>query len=139
MIVGGLFLNFQSFGVAQLTLGIPNFVDGFIGFGPDGLTSGSVQNQGIVETVMSNLKSQGEIGSNVLGVFFHAEPGTVSFLSSTIRTLELILHDNRTRAIQMESLLWVALTAAISPEAYSGLPSPRPLFTINSSPSTFPQ
>jgi hypothetical protein len=82
MIVGGLFLDFQSFGVTSLgfTENIPAFIDGFVGFGPDGLTDGTVENQGVIETVMSNLKSQGEIGSNVLGVFFHAEPGTVSIL-----------------------------------------------------------
>jgi saccharopepsin len=54
-------------------------IDGICGFGPEGLTWGTVTNTDTVPTVMENLKSQGMISHNILGVFFHAEPGSVRF------------------------------------------------------------
>jgi saccharopepsin len=81
VIVAGLPVFAQSLGVTSLgwfDLEGAGF-DGICGFGFEGLTWGTVSNTDTVPTVMENLKSQGMISQNVLGVFLHAEPGSVCF------------------------------------------------------------
>lgn len=51
-------------------------MDGIIGFGPVGLTAGTVSNANTVPTFMDNLKSQGTITSEILGVSFKPETGS---------------------------------------------------------------
>lgn len=51
-------------------------MDGIVGFGPVGLTSGTVSNAATVPTFLDNLKSQGSISTEVLGVSFRPESGS---------------------------------------------------------------
>ena len=71
----GLLVQHQSLGVAHQQTGFDNF-DGVIGFGPVGLTQGTVSNTNLVPTFMNNLKSQGTIYLEVLGVYFKPESGS---------------------------------------------------------------
>jgi hypothetical protein len=73
VIAGGL--PIQSLGVAPLgyTGGFLTNLDGVIGFGPEGLTYDTVGNMELVPSIMQNLKTQGMISSNVIGIFLHAE------------------------------------------------------------------
>ncbi|EXK81770.1 hypothetical protein FOQG_13842 [Fusarium oxysporum f. sp. raphani 54005] len=72
---GGLSVAAQSIGAASSASGFSG-VDGIIGFGPVGLTSGTVSNVNTVPTFMDNLYSQGSISSEVLGVSFRPESGS---------------------------------------------------------------
>ncbi|KAI3401975.1 hypothetical protein diail_3949 [Diaporthe ilicicola] len=72
---GGLTVSSQSIGAATSSSGFSG-VDGIIGFGPVGLTSGTVSNVNTVPTFMDNLKSQGSISTEVLGVSFMPESGS---------------------------------------------------------------
>ncbi|CEI41856.1 hypothetical protein FVEN_g3800 [Fusarium venenatum] len=72
---GGLTVSAQSIGAASSATGFSG-VDGIIGFGPVGLTSGTVSNVNTVPTFMDNLYSQGSISSEVLGVSFRPESGS---------------------------------------------------------------
>lgn len=72
---GGLTVSSQSIGSASTSSGFSG-VDGIIGFGPVGLTSGTVSNANTVPTFMDNLKSQGSISTEVLGVSFKPESGS---------------------------------------------------------------
>ncbi|KAL1864545.1 hypothetical protein Daus18300_007560 [Diaporthe australafricana] len=72
---GGLSVSSQSIGSASTSTGFSG-VDGIIGFGPVGLTSGTVSNANTVPTFMDNLKSQGSITTEVLGVSFKPESGS---------------------------------------------------------------
>ncbi|CAN8104095.1 unnamed protein product [Discula destructiva] len=82
----GLTVTSQSIGAATRSTGFSG-VDGIIGFGPVGLTSGTVSNANTVPTFMDNLKSQGSIASEVLGVSF--KPITTSATSSANGELTL--------------------------------------------------
>lgn len=72
---GGLTVSSQSIGAATSASGF-NGVDGIIGFGPVGLTQGTVSNVNTVPTFLDNLYSQGSISSEVLGVYFKPESGS---------------------------------------------------------------
>jgi hypothetical protein len=67
----------QSIGVANFSIGFDGF-DGIIGFGPVGLTNGTVEGTPQVQTFMQNLVSQGQISANVMGISFEPENGAVS-------------------------------------------------------------
>jgi pepsin A len=64
-----LVINNQSIGVASSDPGLGD-VDGLLGLGPVDLTRGTVSNEDEVETVMDSLYAQGDIDSEVLGLFF---------------------------------------------------------------------
>jgi hypothetical protein len=49
-----------------------------LGFGPDGLTSGTVSNTDVVPTIVDNAYSQGLISSKVLGVYFEPISGSAT-------------------------------------------------------------
>jgi len=72
---GGLTVASQSIGAATRATGFSG-VDGIIGFGPVGLTAGTVSNVNTVPTFLDNLFSQGSITSEVLGVSFRPESGS---------------------------------------------------------------
>ncbi|KAG6366147.1 hypothetical protein INS49_000323 [Diaporthe citri] len=72
---GGLTVSSQSIGAASTSTGFSG-VDGIIGFGPVGLTQGTVSNANTVPTFLDNLKSQGSISTEVLGVSFRPESGS---------------------------------------------------------------
>lgn len=72
---GGLTVTSQSIGAASSATGFDG-VDGIIGFGPVDLTSGTVSNANTVPTFLDNLKSQGSISTEVLGVYFKPESGS---------------------------------------------------------------
>ncbi|KAF8317084.1 acid protease, partial [Clavulina sp. PMI_390] len=77
----GLTVANQSFGVASSTVGFMNIstnptVDGIIGFGPEDLTLLTVSGALTVPTFMENLKSQGTIDTNSLGVYFRPLTGS---------------------------------------------------------------
>ncbi|KAH7357065.1 putative aspartic protease [Rhexocercosporidium sp. MPI-PUGE-AT-0058] len=72
---GGLKVTSQSIGAASSATGFSG-VDGIIGFGPVGLTAGTVASTSSVPTFMDNLKSQGSITTEVLGVSFKPESGS---------------------------------------------------------------
>ncbi|KII86728.1 hypothetical protein PLICRDRAFT_177476 [Plicaturopsis crispa FD-325 SS-3] len=66
----GLTIKSQSFGVASSSTGTSG-VDGILGIGPVGLTSGSLGgSSATVPTVTDSLFSQGSIPSNQIGVYF---------------------------------------------------------------------
>ncbi|KAM3497251.1 hypothetical protein MY10362_009391 [Beauveria mimosiformis] len=71
----GLTVNSQSVGSASNAIGF-NGVDGIFGFGPVGLTQGTVSNAATVPTFLDNLYKQGSIPSEVLGVYFKPEAGS---------------------------------------------------------------
>ncbi|KAK0108851.1 hypothetical protein ONS96_002691 [Cadophora gregata f. sp. sojae] len=73
----GLTVSKQSIGAASTATGFSG-VDGIIGFGPVGLTSGTVASTSTVPTFMDNLKAQGSISTEVLGVSFRPESGSDS-------------------------------------------------------------
>jgi saccharopepsin len=64
-----LVIKQQSIGVANSNAGLGD-LDGILGLGPVDLTKGTVSNANEVPTVTDNLYAQGEISSEVLGVFF---------------------------------------------------------------------
>jgi pepsin A len=64
-----LVINNQSIGVASSDPGLGD-VDGLLGLGPVDLTRGTVSNEDEIETVMNSLYAQGDIDSEVLGLFF---------------------------------------------------------------------
>lgn len=72
---GGLTVSSQSVGAASTSSGFTG-VDGIIGFGPVDLTEDTVSNTNTVPTFMDNLKSQGSISTEVLGVSFRPESGS---------------------------------------------------------------
>ncbi|KAL2073593.1 hypothetical protein VTL71DRAFT_10919 [Oculimacula yallundae] len=72
---GGLSVASQSIGAASTATGF-NGVDGIFGFGPVGLTAGTVAATSSVPTFMDNLKAQGSIATEVLGVSFRPESGS---------------------------------------------------------------
>jgi len=71
----GVTVHKQSFGAATTVSGLTG-VDGIIGFGPVGLTQGTVSGTGLVPTFMDNLYSQRSISKEVLGVYFAPEHGS---------------------------------------------------------------
>jgi hypothetical protein len=73
--VGGLTVTKQGVGDGTRSSGFEG-VDGIIGFGPVDLTEDTVSGQTTVPTVMDNLKSQGTITTEVLGVSFLPESGS---------------------------------------------------------------
>ncbi|POS71568.1 hypothetical protein DHEL01_v210039 [Diaporthe helianthi] len=72
---GGLTVSSQSIGSASTSSGLTG-VDGILGLGPVGLTKGTVSNANTVPTFLNNLKSQGSISTEVLGVSFRPESGS---------------------------------------------------------------
>ncbi|KAK4498597.1 hypothetical protein PRZ48_011256 [Zasmidium cellare] len=74
---GGLTVSSQSIGAATSSQGFQG-VDGIAGFGPVGLTQGTVSNANTVPTFMDNLYKQGSISTEVLGVYFKPESGSDS-------------------------------------------------------------
>ncbi|KAF7363006.1 Acid protease [Mycena venus] len=73
--VGGLTVTKQGVGDGTRSSGFQG-VDGIIGFGPVDLTEDTVSGQTTVPTVMDNLRSQGTITTEVLGVSFLPESGS---------------------------------------------------------------
>jgi hypothetical protein len=73
--VGGLTVTKQSIGDGTTSSGFQG-VDGIIGFGPVDLTEGTVSGSTTVPTVLDNLRSQGTITTEVLGVSFAPEAGS---------------------------------------------------------------
>ncbi|KAF8547620.1 acid protease [Imleria badia] len=65
----GLVIENQSIGVASSATGFSG-VDGILGVGPVDLTADTVNNTGTVPTVSDNLRSQGKISEEVLGIYF---------------------------------------------------------------------
>ncbi|KAF7903608.1 uncharacterized protein EAF01_006657 [Botrytis porri] len=72
---GGLTVKSQSIGAATSASGFSG-VDGILGVGPVDLTESTVSGLFTVPTFMDNLKSQGSIASEVLGVYFKPESGS---------------------------------------------------------------
>ncbi|KAM0154849.1 hypothetical protein ACHAQE_002517 [Botrytis cinerea] len=72
---GGLTVKAQSIGAATSASGFSG-VDGILGVGPVDLTQGTVSGLNTVPTFLDNLKSQGSITSEVLGVYFKPESGS---------------------------------------------------------------
>jgi hypothetical protein len=81
--VGDFIVRQQSIGNATSSFGFDGF-DGILGLGPDDLTNGTVSGLGLIPTFTQNLKSQGVISKNVLGVYFHPELGNVGHLSFSL-------------------------------------------------------
>ncbi|KAJ6517433.1 putative aspartic protease, partial [Mycena vitilis] len=75
-----------SIGVASSATGFDG-VDGIIGFGPEELTEDTVDGANEVPTFMQDLKSQGVIDSNVLGVSFAPLSGSSEESSNGALTL----------------------------------------------------
>ena len=71
----GLTVAAQSIGSASSSTGFTG-VDGIIGFGPVDLTEGTVSGTTTVPTFTDNLRSQGSITTEVLGVYFKPESGS---------------------------------------------------------------
>lgn len=69
MTIGGATVEKQSIGVATESPGFTD-VDGILGVGPVGLTSGTVSGVKEVPTFMNNLYSTGAISTEALGVYF---------------------------------------------------------------------
>jgi len=65
----------QSIGVASRSTGFSG-VDGIFGVGPVDLTSGTVSGTSSVPTFLDNLYSQGQISTEVLGVYFAPPSGS---------------------------------------------------------------
>ncbi|TGO20589.1 hypothetical protein BPAE_0283g00010 [Botrytis paeoniae] len=72
---GGLTVKSQSIGAATSASGFSG-VDGILGVGPVDLTEGTVSGLSTVPTFLDNLKSQGSITSEILGVYFKPESGS---------------------------------------------------------------
>ncbi|KAF8317928.1 acid protease [Clavulina sp. PMI_390] len=72
---GGLTVVGQSIGVASSSSGFSG-TDGIVGFGPVILTEGTVSGTTEVPTLMDNLKSNGAISTEVLGVYFTPVTGS---------------------------------------------------------------
>lgn len=64
-----LVITQQSIGVANTTQGFAGY-DGILGLGPVNITSGTVDGEQYVPTVLNNLQGQGKISSEILGVSF---------------------------------------------------------------------
>ncbi|KAF7338863.1 Aspartic protease [Mycena sanguinolenta] len=73
--LGGLTVSKQSIGDGTRSSGFQG-VDGIIGFGPVALTQGTVSGSTTVPTFLDNLRSQGTITTEVLGVSFAPESGS---------------------------------------------------------------
>jgi len=71
----GLTVSSQSIGSARSSQGFDG-VDGIFGLGPADLTEGTVSGTSTVPTFMDNLRSQGTISTEVLGVYFKPESGS---------------------------------------------------------------
>ena len=71
----GLTVAAQSIGAASSSTGFSG-VDGIVGFGPVDLTENTVSGKSTVPTFLDNLKSQGSISTEVLGVSFRPESGS---------------------------------------------------------------
>ena len=71
----GLTVASQSIGSASSASGFDG-VDGIFGFGPVDLTEGTVSGTSTVPTFLDNLRSQGSISTEVLGVSFRPESGS---------------------------------------------------------------
>lgn len=65
-----LVIRGQSIGVAANSMGFSAPLDGILGIGPVGLTRGTVANTPTVPTVTDNLKSQGTISTEVIGISY---------------------------------------------------------------------
>jgi hypothetical protein len=72
---GGLTVSKQSVGVASQAQGFDG-VDGILGVGPVDLTEDTVDGLNTVPTFLDNLKKQGSISTEVLGVYFAPESGS---------------------------------------------------------------
>ena len=64
-----LVIKDQSIGVASSATGFDG-VDGILGIGPPDLSFGTVNNTNTVPTVLDNLRSQGTISEEVLGIYY---------------------------------------------------------------------
>ncbi|KAF7981201.1 hypothetical protein HWV62_34527 [Athelia sp. TMB] len=73
--IGSASVSSQSIGVASTATGFTG-VDGIVGFGPVDLTLLTVSGTLTVPTFLDNLKSQGTISTEVLGVYFAPESGS---------------------------------------------------------------
>lgn len=73
---GGLTVTRQSIGAATRSTGFSGGVDGILGLGPVTLTQGTVRNTNTVPTFLNNLKAQGSISTEVIGVSFRPEQGS---------------------------------------------------------------
>ncbi|KAJ8696003.1 hypothetical protein PTI98_005906 [Pleurotus ostreatus] len=74
---GGLVVPQQSIGSAIFQSGFDG-LDGILGIGPVGLTSGTTQGGGLVPTVTDNLFSSGIISANQIGISFNPTTTVVS-------------------------------------------------------------
>ncbi|KAF7985434.1 hypothetical protein HWV62_5163 [Athelia sp. TMB] len=72
--IGSATVKSQSIGVASSSTGFTG-VDGIVGFGPVDLTLLTVSGSLTVPTFLDNLKSQGTISNEILGVYFAPEFG----------------------------------------------------------------
>ncbi|EKM51358.1 uncharacterized protein PHACADRAFT_178003 [Phanerochaete carnosa HHB-10118-sp] len=80
----GLIIANQSLGAANASSGFDGSFDGILGIGPINLTEGTIQGSSeLVPTTANNLKSQGKIGAEALGIFYppYAEKasGSITF------------------------------------------------------------
>ncbi|KAF7985427.1 hypothetical protein HWV62_5149 [Athelia sp. TMB] len=73
--IGSASVSSQSIGVASTATGFTG-VDGIVGFGPVDLTLLTVSGTLTVPTFLDNLKSQGTISTEALGVYFAPESGS---------------------------------------------------------------
>ncbi|KAF7982214.1 hypothetical protein HWV62_29404 [Athelia sp. TMB] len=76
-----LVITQQSIGVASTSNGMIG-IDGILGIGPVGLTSGTVSNTDTVPTVSNNLYSAGTISTEIIGIYYFpaAESGATGTL-----------------------------------------------------------
>jgi hypothetical protein len=133
--LGDLTVTAQSIGVARSSFGF-DFVDGIMAFGPEELTSGTVQGADIVPTFMQGLVSQGQITQNVLGVSFEPLTGSVSPPRGMTVLLNSDIVCDRTRSISTASSLWEELTTQSILEPSRTFHAPKCPHSIPSGEST---
>lgn len=108
-----LVITGQSIGVASSATGFDG-VDGILGIGPVDLTSGTVSGVSSVPTVTDNLKSQGTISTESIGIYY--APTT----SESITNGELTFGGVDTSKIS-SAVTYVSLTTTSPASAYWGI------------------
>ena len=107
-----LVIKDQSIGVASSATGFDG-IDGILGIGPVELTSDTVSNTDTVPTVSDNLRSQGTISEEVLGIYY--APASES--SSTGK----LTFGGYDKSVITSSVKYVPLTATSPASEYWGI------------------
>ena len=108
-----LVISQQSISVANSSSGFEGLgIDGILGLGPVDLTNGTVSNTETVPTVMDNLRSQGKIPEETLGVYY------IPISESSTGELTLGGYDN---SVITSSVKYVPLTTTSPASEYWGI------------------